>query len=147
MSLVVLASCGTGVGVVEIPMLTSEFEIESAPANLAAAVTVDSVFWLPLTFSIANEGELDIDGDYRIAFRNTTDRALELRYDLRFLDEDGFLIDNFIPFGLPAAFTAGEARTEVGTFTIRSGEIRSIYDVVTMRIVAQVSMLAEVDDP
>lgn len=132
------AGCGTGVDDGPIVDLTSEYRVERAPAGLEEAVAVDSVFWRPLTAAFDATGDLEIDGLYRIEFRSTAERRLELRYDLRFLDEQGFLLDNFIPFGLPVVLQAEEAKLEIGEFVIRSGDIRSIYDVVTMRIVARI---------
>lgn len=137
-ALVVTGSCGTGVDDGPIVDLTSEYRVERAPAGLEEAVAVDSVFWRPLTAAFDATGDLEIDGLYRIEFRSTAERPLELRYDLRFLDEQGFLLDNFIPFGLPVVLKAEEAKLEIGEFVIRSGDMRSIYDVVTMRIVARI---------
>ena len=138
--LVIAASGGCGTGIDDGPIvdLTSEYRVERAPAGLEEAVAVDSVFWRPLTAAFDATGDLEIDGLYRIEFRSTAERPLELRYDLRFLDEQGFLLDNFIPFGLPVVLQAEEAKLEIGEFVIRSGDIRSIYDVVTMRIVARI---------
>ena len=130
--------CGTGFDDGPIVDLTSEYQVERAPAGMEEAVAVDSVFWRPLTAAFDASGDLDIDGLYRIQFRSTAERPLELRYDLRFLDEQGFLLDNFIPFGLPVVLQAREAKLEIGEFVILSGDIRSIYDVVTMRIVARI---------
>ena len=132
------AGCGTGLDNRGIFDLTSEYRVERAPAGMEEAVAVDSVFWQPLTAAFDATGDLEIDGLYRIEFRSTAERPLELRYDLRFLDEQGFLLDNFIPFGLPVVLQAEEAKLEIGEFVIRSGDIRSIYDVVTMRIVARI---------
>ena len=132
------AGCGTGLDDRGIFDLTSEYRVERAPAGMEEAVAVDSVFWQPLTAAYDATGDLEIDGLYRIEFRSTAERPLELRYDLRFLDEQGFLLDNFIPFGLPVVLQAEEAKLEIGEFVIRSGDIRSIYDVVTMRIVARI---------
>ena len=101
-------------------------------------MAVDSVFWRPLTAVFDASGDLDIDGLYRIQFRSAVERPVELRYDLRFLDEQGFLLDNFIPFGLPVILRGREVKLETGEFVIRSGDIRSIYEVVTMRIVARI---------
>ena len=132
------ASCGTGIDDGPIVDLTSEYRVERAPAGMEEAVAVDSVFWQPLTAAFDATGTLEIDGLYRIEFRSTAERPLELRYDLRFLDDQGFLLDNFIPFGLPVVLQAEEAKLEIGEFVIRSGDIRWIYDVVTMRIVARI---------
>ena len=132
------AGCGTGVEDDGIFDLGSEYQVGGAPAGLEEAVAVDSVYWRPLTAAFDATGELEIDGLYRIQFRSTAERPVELRYDLRFLDDQGFLLDNFIPFGLPVVLQAREVKLEIGEFVIRSGDIRSIYDVVTMRIVARI---------
>ena len=139
------AGCGTGIDDGPIVDLTSEYRVERAPAGLEEAVAVDSVLWRPLTAAFDAAGDLEIDGLYRIQFRSATDRPVELRYDLRFLDEQGFLLDNFIPFGLPVVLQGREVRLEIGEFVIRSGDIRSIYDVVTMRIVARIDTAGVLD--
>lgn len=143
----VINGCGTGDDNDDIIPLMTEFEVERVEPGLTSAVSIDSVFWQPLTFGITGSGELDIDGDYRIHFRNSAERDIELRYDLRFLDEEGFLIDNFIPFGLPVLLSARSVHMESGEFLIRSGEIRTIYEVVTMRIVARLDTVAALSDP
>ena len=92
----VINGCGTGDDNDGIIPLMTEFEVERVEPGLTSAVSIDSVFWQPLTFGITGSGELDIDGDYRIHFRNSAERDIELRYDLRFLDEEGFLILSLI---------------------------------------------------
>ncbi len=138
LALAAAGGCGTGFEDDGIFDLSSEYQVERAPAGLEEAVAVDSVYWRPLTAAFDAIGDLEIDGLYRIQFRGTAERPVELRYDLRFLDDQGFLLDNFIPFGLPVVLQAREAKVEIGEFVIRSGDIRSIYDVVTMRIVARI---------
>ena len=135
------AGCGSGASGPRFVERSTEFELELAPAGLAQAVAVDSARWDWTTFGITPDDELDIDGLYHIWFRSTAERELVLRYDLRFLDNEGFFVDNFIPFGQPVQLPPGAAQLETGEFTIRSGEIRSIDALATMRIVARVDTM------
>ena len=133
------ASCSSGDGPTD-PVdaqLASEFRLD-ADGELAESVVVDSVRWEPLVFGFTTSDELELEGTYAIHFRNATERSLELRYDLRFLDRDGFLFDIFIPFGLPVSLGPAEGKLESGHFLIRSRDSEPGV-VKTMQIVATVT--------
>ena len=117
--------------------------VVEAGEGLEEAVRVDSAFWQPGIFAVGSEDKLEVDGRFRIIFRNLTDLELEVRYDLRFLDRDEFLIDLFIPFGQPLVLGAGAAREVQGTFSIRIREEREIDLIAIMRIVAKVAKREE----
>ena len=114
----------------------------TAPEGLGQAVVVDSVRWSRTAFDTTPSGELEVTGPYEIHFRSTVGERLELWYDLRFLDRDGFLFDQFIPFGLPVVLAPGQTVVESGEFEIRSAEL-GLGDVRTMRIAATVQVVDE----
>ena len=114
----------------------------TAPEGLGQAVVVDSVRWSQTAFYMSPSGELEVTGPYEIHFRSTVEERLEMRYDLRFLDKDGFLFGQFIPFGLPVVFGPRQTIVESGEFEIRSAE-SGLDDVRTMRIAATVRVAEE----
>jgi hypothetical protein len=136
-----LSSCGFGSGA---DSQSSVFDAEytlSAAEGLQQSVVVDSVRWNPAAFDFPTPGLLEVTGLYEIHFRSVWDEKLEMSYDLRFLDRDGFLFDQFIPFGLPVVFEPGQALVESGQFEISSTEL-GLQDVRTMRIAASVQVIA-----
>lgn len=136
------AACGSG-GHGPDPddlVVRSEFQVAEAPEGLQEAVSADSIRWEVLALGITEDDELVIDGSYFIVFRSAADRAVELRYDLRFMDVDGFFVDRFIPFGLPVRLAPGQSRLEEGDFTIRSGDLRRVDYLTTLRIVATLAL-------
>lgn len=136
--------CAAGCGLADGAKVSGEVErrtevVVEAGEGLGEAVRVDSAFWRPGIFAVGSGDKLEVDGRFRIIFRNLTDLELEVRYDLRFLDPDEFLIDLFIPFGQPLVLGAGAAREVEGTFSIRIREEREIDLIAIMRIVAKVA--------
>lgn len=119
--------------------LRTQLVIESAPAGLEQAVVVDTASWFPAALVPAGDELVEVEGPFRIVFRNTSTRTVELRYDLRFLDEDGFLIDRFIPFGLPVVLGARQQQVEEGTFVVRARPGTSRFDLASMRIAARLT--------
>ena len=118
----------------------SEFTVATAPEGLQEAVSADSIRWEVRAFGITEDGELIVDGDYGIVFRSRADQTVEMRYDLRFLDVDGFFVDRFIPFGLPVRLAPGQTKVEEGQFSIRSRELRGVEYLTTLRIVATLAL-------
>ena len=137
-----LANDATGLEEVE---RRTEVVVE-AGEGLAEAVRVDSAVWQPGLFAVGSGDSWEVDGRFRIIFRNLTALELQVRYDLRFLDRDEFLIDLFIPFGQPLVLGAGAAREVEGTFSIRIRDERDIELITTMRIVAKVAKRASGGD-
>ncbi len=80
-----------------------------------------------------------MEGPFRIVFRNTSDQPLQMRYDLRFFEEGGFLVDWFIPFGQPVVFAAGESRVQEGTFLVRTTPAIGRFGLAEMRIGARLT--------
>lgn len=128
-----LAGCGG-----KEPAGPEGLQTEVMVEGLAGAVQVDSVDWQPRSWSLTGSGEIEIAGTYRILFRNLTDQSLEIRYDLRFFDRDTFLVDVFLPFGLPRRLAPREPRQEQGEFFIRTSELRDLADLRTMRVTATI---------
>ena len=137
-----VAACGCGERGVDPDdvAVRSEFLVAEAPEGLHEAVGADSIRWEVLALGITEDDELVIDGSYYILFRSQTDQTVEMRYDLRFMDVDGFYVDRFIPFGLPIRLAPGQSREEKGNFTIRSGDLRRADYLTTLRIVATLAL-------
>ena len=126
-----LAGCGGDGATDRGPLpLRSEVAVE----GLQGAVQVDSVAWVIRAWALTGNGQFEITGSYGLFFRNLTDQALEIRYDLRFLDRDGFLIDVFNPFGLPLHLGPGEGRRDGDDFTIRADDPRALDELQTMQV-------------
>lgn len=126
-----LAGCGGDRAADSGPLpLRSEVVVE----GLQQAVQVDSVAWETRAWALTAEGRFEITGRYALFFRNLGDQPLELRYDLRFLDRDTFLIDVFNPFGLPLRLGPHQGRREGGDFSIRAEEPRALDELQTMQV-------------
>lgn len=126
-----LAGCGGDRAADSGPLiLRSEVMIE----GLQGAVQVDSVAWEPRSWALTADSRFEIDGSYALFFRNLTDQPLELRYDLRFLDRDTFLIDVFNPFGLPLHLGPHEGRRDGNDFSIRAEDPRTLDELQTMQV-------------
>lgn len=112
------------------PILDTAVQVE----GLREAVQVDSLFWDARSWAPTASGQFEISGRYALTFRNLGDRPLELRYDLRFLDRDSFLIDVFNPFNLPLRLEAGQAWRDGGDYFIRADEPRALDELQTMLV-------------
>ena len=108
--------------------------VVDAPEGHASAVTIDSVQWLPTAVFPAPGQMLEIVGDYVIAFRNDSESVFELRDDLRFFDNDDFLVDNFIPFDLPLRLPAKSTTWQRGEFVLRGEPDAARFGLRTLRI-------------
>ena len=124
--------------------LRTVLQIDSAPPGLGEAVVVDSASWFPaVELPTGQENDVEVEGPFRIEFRNTSDQTLQMRYDLRFFDDTGFVIDWFIPFGQPVVFAAGQARVEEGTFVVRTTPDLGRFGLAEMRIAARLTLAEE----
>ena len=134
-----LVGCGTG----ERPLrqdevaLYTEVELE-AGEGLEGAVRVDSVYWELGRPNFTMPEAVEIEGRAHVFFRNLTQQAVEIRYDLRFFDEDLFLVDHFIPFGQPVLLGAGATAVESSAFFVRLGPAAELRLITTMRVVARI---------
>jgi len=112
--------------------------------GLEGAVRVDSVAWLPVfvefEYDIAPQ---ELEGNFAARFANLTDLRLQVRYDLRFYDRDGILIDDFIPFGQPVVLEPRQVRWVDGFFLLRADDPRDLEWVDTMQLVARVMRVME----
>lgn len=130
-SILWLTGCGSNQPADSGPLtLRSEVVVE----GLQAAVQVDSVAWETRSWALTGDGKFEITGSYGLFFRNLTDQPLELRYDLRFLDRDTFLIDVFNPFGLPLRLGPHQGRRQGDDFSIRAEEPRALDELQTMQV-------------
>lgn len=131
---------GSGLGPRDPSTLRTELIIESAAEGLSEAVAVDSASWIPAALlPTGDEGVWEVEGPFVVVLRNTAEEALTIRYDLRFLDDGGFLVDRFIPFGQPVQLAEQATSTQEGTFVIRTSPDIARYGLLTMRIAIRVS--------
>jgi hypothetical protein len=135
-----LAGCGTGDRPLrqEEVVLHSEVVLE-AEEGLQGAVRVDSVYWELGRLDFTVSEAVEIEGRAQVFFRNLAQQAVEIRYELRFFDEDLFLVDRFIPFGQPLRLEAGQAEAAAGAFFVRLGAIEDLRFLTTMRVVARIA--------
>ena len=137
-----VAACGDGSTFGPRPpqSLHSQWVVESGPEGAGEVVVVDSVFWNPAALLATGDDRVfEVEGPFTIRFHNTGAVALELRYDLRFLDDGGFLVDRFIPFGQPVPLPPGQIQLEEGNFVIRSPPEIGRFGLVTMQIVGRLA--------
>jgi hypothetical protein len=140
--LLLAASCGdgTGLGPRDPESLRSELLVESAPEGQSESVRLDSAWWYPAALlSTGDEAVLEVEGPFTIRLHNNGADTLSMRYDLRFLDDGGFLVDRFIPFGQPVLLPPGQAVLQEGRFVIRSSAEIGRFGLLTMRIAVRLS--------
>lgn len=134
-------SCGNGNPIDrDRPTRRTEIIVEDAPSGLEQSVQLDSSRWQPRAFLPDSEGGWEIEGIYFLRFHNQADQALDLRYELRFLDADEFLLDVFIPFGQPLRLVARSTQDGIGEFVIRArGQVQEVQPVV-LQVAVRVSL-------
>ena len=138
-----LAACGDGntLGPRDPTTLHTQLLVEVAPEGAAEAVRIDSAFWNPaVLLPTGNDAVLEVEGPFFLLLRNTSDVALSMCYDLRFLDDGGFLVDLFIPFGQPLALAPGETIQQADTFVIRSSPDIGRFGLVTMQVAVRLKV-------
>ena len=113
--------------------LHSEVEFV-ADDGLEGSVAIDSLTWRPF---LPQPG-FGAEGVFVAVFRNVGQAAVWVRYDLRFFDQEGFLIDAFIPTGQPVVLSPGEARRIEGDFLIRADDPRDFARLALLRLVARI---------
>jgi hypothetical protein len=111
--------------------------------GLQGAVRIDSLEWLPFLPFLGSGGLVEVEGVFAGIFVNAADEQVLIRYDLRFFDDEDFLIDAFIPFGQPVVLAAGERRLVQGEFLLRAEDARQASSLELMRLVAKVRHVAE----
>ncbi len=117
--------------------LRSEVEFVE-DAGLEGSVSIDSLTWLPFFPEPGFGGTAEFAGIFVAVFRNVGEATVWVRYDLRFFDQEEFLIDAFIPIGQPVVLNAGETRRVEGDFLIRTDDPRDFDRLALMRLVARI---------
>lgn len=136
---VVLFSCGFADSGTGANAGSLRWEVEYvAESGLRTAVKVDSVSWIPVFFPVEFGGGQEITGLYTIHFRNVTNSRLEVRYELRFQDRDGFVIDVFNPFNQPVRLSVGEVEEVNGEFRIRIQRAEDVELLHTLLVVLHI---------
>jgi len=111
----------------------------TAESGLEQAVEIDSVSWSPSFIPLELGRTEEMTGVFFISFRSRTGAPLEIRYELRFLDRDEFLVDVFNPFGQPVRLGPRETKPVEGDFRIRFGQSGDADIPVIMRVVVRVA--------
>ena len=120
-----------------VDVLRSEVEFVE-DEGLEGSVSIDSLTWWPF-FPQPGFGETaELEGIFVAVFRNVGESTVWVRYDLRFFDQEEFLIDAFIPLGQPIVLSAGEERRVEGDFLIRTDDPRDFEWLALMRLVARI---------
>ncbi len=117
--------------------LRSEVEFVE-DAGLEGSVSIDSLAWWPFLPEPGFGETAESEGTFAAVFRNVGQAAVWVRYDLRFFDQEEFLIDAFIPLGQPVVLNAGQTRRVEGDFQIRTDDPRDFGRLALMRLVARI---------
>ena len=108
-----------------------------------SAVRVDSVSWQLGTLNFTIPEAVEIEGVFEIRFENITSNPIAVRYELRFLDEDGFLIDLEFPRGQPVDLEVHQLLDIGGSFFINLGDVEDLRLVTTMEVVVKLESAQE----
>ena len=120
-----------------VDVLRSEVEFVE-DAGLEGSVSIDSLTWLPFLPQPGFGTTVEFEGVFAAVFSNVGEETVWVRYDLRFFDQEEFLIDAFIPIGQPVILSAGETRRVEGDFLIRTDDPRDFERLALMRLVARI---------
>ena len=120
-----------------VDVLRSEVEFVE-DEGLEGSVSIDSLTWLPFLPQPGLGTTAEFEGIFAAVFSNVGEETVWVRYDLRFFDQEEFLIDAFIPFGQPVVLNAGETRRVEGNFLIRTDDLRDFERLALMRLVARI---------
>ena len=121
----------------EVDMLSSEVEFVE-DEGLEGSVLIDSLTWWPFLPQPGFGETVEFEGAFAAVFRNVGETTVWVRYDLRFFDQEEFLIDAFIPFGQPVVLSAGKEQRVEGDFLIRTDDPRDFERLSLMRLVARI---------
>ena len=106
--------------------------------GLEGSVSIDSLTWWPFFPQPGLGTTAEVEGVFVAVFRNVGESTVWVRYDLRFFDQEEFLIDAFIPLGQPVVLNAGEERRVEEDFLIRTDDPRDFEWLALMRLVARI---------
>ncbi len=118
-------------------VLLSEVEFVE-DEGLEGSVSIDSLTWWPFLPQPGFGGTAEVEGVFVAVFRNVGADTVWVRYDLRFFDQEEFLIDAYIPLGQPIVLSAGETQHVEGDFLIRTDDPRDFERLALMRLVARI---------
>ena len=106
--------------------------------GLEGSVSIDSLTWWPFLPQPGFGGTAEVEGVFVAVFRNVGADTVWVRYDLRFFDQEEFLIDAYIPLGQPVVLSTGEEQRVEGDFLIRTDDPRDFGRLALMRLVARI---------
>lgn len=116
----------------------SEVSYQDVAVGLEEAVRIDSLEWLPFLPFPGSGGIFEVEGAFAAIFKNSAADSVQVRYDLRFFDDEDSLVDAFIPFGQPVLLAAGERRIVQGEFLVRTDDAIQAARLELLRLVARV---------
>ncbi|MFT5087645.1 MAG: hypothetical protein ACI906_002369 [Candidatus Latescibacterota bacterium] len=116
----------------------SEVGYQEVAVGLEGAVRIDSLEWLPFLPFPGSGGIFEVEGAFAAIFNNSAADSVQVRYDLRFFDDEDSLVDAFIPFGQPVLLAAGERRIVQGEFLVRTDDAIQASRLELLRLVARV---------
>ena len=83
---------------------------------------------------------MEIPGIFSATIQNNSNKVIWLRYDLRFFDDEGFLVDDYIPFGQPIIVDPNSKQTLNEEFIVRSANIDQVMRLATMQFAARIRL-------
>tara|TARA_B100000579_G_C22818538_1_gene849239 strand:- start:457 stop:915 length:459 start_codon:yes stop_codon:yes gene_type:complete len=146
LSLIVLtlnvASCGNGSNPSNSEIIKKHYEIifQEIDPKLDGLVRIDSVSWIPLLPINLPNNLVEIPGIFSATIQNNSKKVIWLRYDLRFFDDEGFLVDDYIPFGQPIIVDPNSKQTLNEEFIVRSANIDQVMRLATMQFAARIRL-------
>ena len=137
-----VASCGNGSNPSSSEIIKKHHEIifQEIHPKLEGFVRIDSVSWIPLLPINLPNSLVEIPGIFSATIQNNSNEIIWLRYDLRFLDDEGFLVDDYIPFGQPIIIDPNSKQTLNGEFIVRSANIDQAMRMATMQFAARIRL-------
>ena len=120
-----------------VDVLRSEVEFVE-DEGLEGSMSIDSLTWLPFLPQPGLGTTAEFEGVFAAVFSNVGEETVWVRYDLRFFDQEEFLIDAFIPIGQPVILSARETQRVEGDFLIRTDDPRDFERLALMRLVARI---------
>ena len=135
-------TCGDGSNPTDSKNTEKHYEIiiQEINKNLEGSVKIDSVSWVPLLPVILPNNMIEISGVFSAKIINRSNKIIWLRYDLRFFDDDGFLVDDFIPFGQPVIIDPNSELVINGEFVVRSANMDQAMRMTIMQFAARIRL-------
>ncbi|MAN22735.1 MAG: hypothetical protein CME10_00535 [Gemmatimonadetes bacterium] len=137
-----LLSCGNVTNPSHSEIIEKHHEIifQQIDPKLDGLVKIDSVSWIPLLPINLPNRMIEIPGIFSVTIQNNSNEVIWIRYDLRFFDDEGFLVDDFIPFGQPVIVAPRIEHALNGDFFVRSANIDQAMRMAMMQFAARIKL-------